>query len=146
MHKKWEGGLCKISNESLLSRRTETKYFLEEPFSAVFQKKSGSEKVYGKEVGGGLSKLPVENFLSHSTETFCRGTLLFCASEKFCWRKSLWKRSGEGEYRNIPSKFFCLKMPKSFEGESFSVSLISGIERIYASEGYVAIFRRNLFV
>ena len=37
-------------------------------------------------------------------------------------------------------------MPKNFVGEPFSVSLISGIEKIYVSEGYVTIFRRNFFV
>ena len=31
-------------------------------------------------------------------------------------------------------------MPKNFLGEPFSVSLISGIEKLYASEGYVTIF------
>ena len=31
---------------------TVQKHFLEEPYSAVFQKNSGSEKVCGKEVGG----------------------------------------------------------------------------------------------
>ena len=31
-------------------------------------------------------------------------------------------------------------------GEPFSVSLVSGIEKIYASEGYVTIFRRKSFV
>ena len=30
--------------------------------------------------------------------------------------------------------------------EPFSVSLISGIENFYASEGYVTIFRRKFFV
>ena len=37
-------------------------------------------------------------------------------------------------------------MPKKFVGEPFSVSLISGIEKIYASDGYVTIFRRIFFV
>ena len=37
-------------------------------------------------------------------------------------------------------------MPKNFLGEPFSVSLISGIENFYASEGYVTIFRRIFFV
>ena len=37
-------------------------------------------------------------------------------------------------------------MPKTFVGESFSLSLISGIEKFYASEGYVTIFRRIVFV
>ena len=31
-------------------------------------------------------------------------------------------------------------MPKIFVGEPFSVSLISGMEKIFASEGYVTIF------
>ena len=34
-------------------------------------------------------------------------------------------------------------MPKYFVWEPFSVTLISGIEYIYASEGYVTIFRRK---
>ena len=33
-------------------------------------------------------------------------------------------------------------MPKNFVGEPFSMSLISGVEKFYASEGYVTIFRR----
>ena len=36
-------------------------------------------------------------------------------------------------------------MPKNFVGEPFRVSLISDIEKFYASEGYVTIFRRKLF-
>ena len=48
-----------------------------------------------------------------------------------------------GGYRNFPSKNFCLKVPKKFVDEPFIVSLTSGIEKIYASEGYVTIFRRN---
>ena len=34
------------------------------------------------------------------------------------------------------STFFCLTVPKNFEGEPFRVSLISGIAKFYASEGY----------
>ena len=41
---------------------------------------------------------------------------------------------------------FCLTVPKSFAGETSSLSLVSGIEIIYASEGYVTIFRRIVFV
>ena len=39
--------------------------------------------------------------------------------------------------------FFCLTVPKKVVGESFSVSLVSGIEKFYASDGYVTIFRRK---
>ena len=63
----------------------------------MYQKISGSEKIYASERGQGLSNFSVENFLSHSAENFRRG-------------------------------------------ESFSVSLISGIKKFYVSEGYVTIF------
>ena len=96
--------------------------------------------------GGGLSKLSVEKFLSHITETFRRGNLLCCVSENFRKRKNLWKELGRGEYRKFPSILICLKKPKNFVGESFSLSLISGIEKIDASEGYVTIFCRMVFV
>ena len=36
-------------------------------------------------------------------------------------------------------------MPKIFVGEPLSVSLISGIEKCYASDGYITIFRRKIF-
>ena len=45
-----------------------------------------------------------------------------------------------GEYHNFPSKFLCFTVPEIFVGEPFIVSLISGIESFYASEGYVKIF------
>ena len=39
------------------------------------------------------------------------------------------------------SKIICLTVQKiSVGGESFSVSLISGVEKFYAAEGYVTIF------
>ena len=41
---------------------------------------------------------------------------------------------------------FCLTGPKNFVVEPFSPSLISGIGKVYASEGYVTIFRRKFFV
>ena len=42
-------------------------------------------------------------------------------------------------------QFFCESAEK-FVGEPISVSLVSGIEKCYASEGYVTIFCRNFFV
>ena len=51
------------------------------------------------------------------------------------------KQGGRVEYRNFPSKKFCLKVPKHFVGETFSLSLVSGTKIIYASEGYVTIIR-----
>ena len=49
---------------------------------------------------------------------------------------------GGGGYHDFLSKTFCLTLPKNFVGEPFSVSLIPGIEKFYASEGYVTIFCR----
>ena len=49
----------------------------------------------------------------------------------------------KGEYQGFPSKVFFLTVPKNFIEEPFSVSLISGVEKLCASEGYVTIFRRK---
>ena len=45
------------------------KTFVKEPFCAEFQKKSGSEKVYGKE-DGGVSRLAVDIFCLNKPKTF----------------------------------------------------------------------------
>ena len=50
-----------------------------------------------------------------------------------------------GEYQEFPSQIICLTLPKNFVGEPFSASFISGIEKIYASEGYATIFHRKFF-
>ena len=55
------------------------------------------------------------------------------------------RREGGSEYHHFPSKISCLTVPKNSKGEPFSVSLISGIEKFYASEGYVTIFCRKIF-
>ena len=56
---------------------TVPKNFVGEPFCALFQKISGSEKVYGWGGGGqgGSIKISVEYFSSHSAENFRRGIL-----------------------------------------------------------------------
>ena len=43
-------------------------------------------------------------------------------------------------------EFFCLTVPTKFVVEPSSMSLVWGIEKIYASEGYVTIFCQNCFV
>ena len=113
------------------------KTFVGEPFCAVFQKNSGSEKVNGSERGG-VSRFSVENFLSDSAENFRRWGESFSVSfisgiDKF------WIRGGR-QYQGFPSKFFCLTVPKEFVSEPFRVSLISGMEKFFASEGYVTNF------
>ena len=94
---------------------------------------------------GGVTKFSVEKILSERAEKFRRGTLLCCVSENFWQRKRLWIRRG-GEFQNFRSKFFYLKVPKNFVEEPFSLSLISGIEKIHGSEGYVTIVRLKFFV
>ena len=66
-----------------------------------------------------------------------------------CFRKFLVAKlfmDKKGEYQEFPSKIFCLTVPKNFVAESFSVSLTSGIQKIYATEGYLTIFCRKCFV
>ena len=54
------------------------------------------------------------------------------------------RREGGSDYQ-IFRRISCLTVPKNSKGEPFSVSLISGIEKFYASEGYVTIFCRKIF-
>ena len=81
------------------------------------------------------SRFSVENFLSHSAETFRRGTFLCCDPENFWFRRNLRRR--EGGYQDFPSKNFCLTLPKKFVGEPFCAVFqkISGIPEIYGEEG-----------
>ena len=58
-------------------------------------------------------------------------------------RKKFMDKKGGGECQNFPLKIFCLKVPKKFVGEPFSLSLNSSFEKNYASEGYVTICCRN---
>ena len=119
----------------------------------MFNKISSIEKKLWIRGGGGrrrkgVSQFSVENFLSHSAEKFRRGTLLCCVLESFRQRISLWIRRG-GEYQAFPSKNFCLTVPKIFVGEPFSISLISGTEKVWITEGggeSIKIFRRKFFV
>ena len=60
-------------------------------------------------------------------------------SEKFIVKKA-------GEYQSFPSDFFCLTVLTKAVGEPCNLSLNSGIEKSYASEGYVTIFCRIFFV
>ena len=54
-------------------------------------------------------------------------------------------RKGGGEYQDFPSKIFSSQGAKKIAGEPFGLSLFSGIEKFYASGGYVTIFRRKFF-
>ena len=89
----------------------------------MFQKISGIENFYASEGYVTIFDF-LSFFLSHSAENFRRGIVYCCIN--FGYRKSLDKR---GEYQDIPSKIFCLTVPKNFVGESFGNSINSGIEK-----------------
>ena len=55
------------------------------------------------------------------------------------YRKILDERVEGRECQDFPSKLSSLTVPKNFVGQPIRVSLISGIEKFYASEGYVTI-------
>ena len=108
-----------------------------EPFCAVFQKISRSEKVNGSE-SGGVSIFSAENYLSDSAENFRRWGESFSVSF-ISGIDKVWI-SGGRQYQDFPSKFFCLTVPKSLVREPLKVSLSSGMEKIFASEVNVTIF------
>ena len=72
------------------------------------------------------------NFLSHMTETRSFVKEPFCFPEIFWYRKKFMDKRG---HITISSRNFCLTVPKNFVGESFSVSLTSGPEKIWIKEG-----------
>ena len=61
-------------------------------------------------------------------------------------KKFMEKKGGGASIESFRRIFFCLKLPKHIVGEPFSLSLVSRVENIYASEGYNTIFRRKFFV
>ena len=92
----------------------------------------------GLDKKGGVSRFSIEIYLSDSAEELRRGTL--SCFTNIGYRKRLWIRGGGKEYHDFPSKISCLTVPQILIVEPFGVSLISGIEKFYASEGYVTIF------
>ena len=66
-----------------------------------------------------------------------------------CFRKfpeSKKFRDKKGEYHDFSSKFLYLTVPKEIVVEPFTVSLFLDIENFHASEVFVTIFCRTLFV
>ena len=93
-----------------------------------------------------MSRFSVEHFLSHSTETFRRGTLLCCVSENFGYRKNFCFR---GLCHDFPSKTFCLTVPKKIVGEPFSAVLQKSLvakKFMDKREGKVSRFPSKVFL
>ena len=66
-----------------------------------------------------------------------------------CFRKFLVAKifmDKKGGVSQLSVGNFCLTVPTKFVGKPFSLSLASGTKVIYASEGYVTIIRRKVFV
>ena len=83
-----------------------------------------------KKEWAGVSRFSVEKFLSHSAETFRRGT--FQCVTNFGYRKKLGQE--RGGYHDFLSNLFCLTVANHFVGKLFSVSLISGFEKCYGQK------------
>ena len=94
-----------------------------------------------------VSRFSREKFSSHSAEKFRRGTLL-CFRKFQVEKKFMDKR--EGEVSRFPSKVVCLTVPKNAVGEPFSLSLLSGIEKVWMrgwrGGGNIKIFCRKFLV
>ena len=76
---------------------------------------------------GEYQDFPLKFFLSHSADKTRKGTIQGVTDSGyrniFCFR---------GLCHVFLSKNFCLIVPKNFIGEPFRVSVISGIEKVYA--------------
>ena len=93
----------------------------------------------------GISRFSIKNIVVPQYRKYFVGEPCFI-SENFWYRKNLWIRGGRGGGSiTIFRQKMSLTVPKNFVGETFSVSLISGIERFYASEIYLTILCRNFF-
>ena len=91
-----------------------------------------------------MSRFSSEKILSHSAGKFRREP--FCAVfQKKSGSENFSDKKGVGA-SGFSVQFFFITVPKNFIDEPFSVSLISGIEKLYASEGHVTIFPRKFFV
>ena len=73
----------------------------------------------------GYKNSPVDLFVSHSAEEVCRE----CFSVSFFLLSRNFK--DKRGYKDFRSNFLCLSVPKNFIGESFTVSLNSGVKKFY---------------
>ena len=94
----------------------------------------------------GISRFSIKKIVVSQYRKYFVGEPFF-VSETFWYRKNLWIRGGRGggSITIFRQKNVCLTVSKNLVGETFSVSLISGIERFYASEIYLTILCRNFF-
>ena len=95
----------------------------------MFQKISGIEKFYASE---GYVTIFSRNFFVSQCRKYSQVNPSVLCFRKFPVAKKFMDK--RGEYQDFPSKI-CLTMPKISVGESFTVALISGSEKVYGQEG-----------
>ena len=137
------GGVSRFSVENFWSHSAEN-FRRGESFSVSIN--SVIEKFYASE-----GYVTIFDFLS----IFLSPVPKILVGEPFCavfhrisGSKNFWISSAGGVSRFSVENFLSRSAENFRRGESFSVSLISGIEKFYASEGYVTIFDflSNFFV
>ena len=81
----------------------------------------------------GVSRLFVRIFLSYSTEKFRWGTLRCIRKSRVAKNFVHQREGGGGWYQDVPSKIFCLTVPKHFVEEPFCAVFqkYSGSEKVY---------------
>ena len=90
--------------------------------------------------GGGIKVFRRKFFVSQYRNISKRNPSMLCFRKSLVAKKFMDKRAVGVSRFSV--KNFLSHSSKKIVGERFSVSLISGIEKFYASEGYVTIFRR----
>ena len=93
-------------------RFTVSKNFVGEHFGAMFEKNSGSDKIYGYE--GGYQDFRPETYFSQCRKLSQRNTSVLCFRKNPVVQEIMDKR-GRG-YQDFPLEKLCLTMPKSFVG------------------------------
>ena len=122
------GGRIKIFRQKFLSHTAEN--FRREYFFVALI--SGTEKFWRR--GGRIKNFRQNYFLSHSPENFRMEYIILATTSR---TEKVWRRGGR-EYQEFPSNFFCLfclTVSKISVGESLTVALISGSEKVYGQEG-----------
>ena len=123
---------------------TKLKIFVEGRNSVLCFRKFPVAEKFTDKTWGECQDFPSKFFLSHSAEKHRRGTLPCCCFSNFLAVKKFIDNTGG--IIKIVFESFCLTVPENFVVEPFSPSLMSGIEKIYASEGCVTIFGRKFLV
>ena len=113
------------------------------PFTIFLVSINFVDKRGGEEEGGSITVFCRKFFVSKAKKLLRRSLLYFGT---FLLAKIFMHKRGKVAYHDFPSKLSCLTVPKLFVGESFSASLVSEIEKIYAYDWNIDVFFRNFVV